>query len=173
MAVRHEGRPLHLLSTSSDFSVQEPCCSCNDNDPYRVDLQKPYQQATHDNNPDVLPTDIRCLCHLETRRSDESNDSRTHTFKELLYPRIVLKIAEEHRYKQNDDNGGESDAQGSDDSTPHAFHLVADMACHIDGEDAWSGLCHNHDIDKLLLAEPMILVNELFLHDWYHGIAST
>jgi PIN domain nuclease of toxin-antitoxin system len=33
-------------------------------------------------------------------------------------------------------------------------------------------LSHDHDIDKLLFAKPVVLVDKLLFHDRYHGIAS-
>src|SRR5262245_15807416 len=72
---------------------------------------------------------------------------------------------------QRDDEGRQENRRGGKRRSPQPRKLIADVRCN-DYHWAWSELAESKAVNELLMCEPVILINCLFLDQRYDGQAA-
>ena len=86
---------------------------------------------------------------------------------------LSLKLFEEHRYKQNDDERWQSRSKGQAERPLGLSQTIADERAHVNSHHAGTALCYSHDIDKIGTFYPFSFVHHLSLNNRNHGISPT
>lgn len=154
------------------FSIQISAESGGNDNPDGGYTEHPDEERAKDWNPDICPADLGGLGHLEGGSSDESYDARAYAAERAGYPRIVLELTEEEGYSQDDEERRQNAPQGGCQCSPGASYLVANEDGNVHGEDARAGLCHSHQVQQVLTADPLLLVHHLGLNQRNHGISA-
>jgi len=111
--------------------------------------------------------------HGEAGGCYQGYDGGAHAHEDAFDVDVVLEGAEEHGDEQDGEDGREGYSQGTDDATDDASGFVADVAGHVDGEQAGGALRYDEDVHELFAGEPLAAVDNLTLHDGHHGVAAT
>src|SRR5262249_28928733 len=100
--------------------------------------------------------------HLEKFNGKNSYYSRSDAFHGCCAPRQRSDTLEYWKTRQRDDERRQENRRGGERRSPQPRKLIADVRCN-DYHWAWSELAESKAVNELLMCEPVILINCLFL----------
>lgn len=146
----------------------------DEDDPDHVDFQKIAggEGRKHNEHGNPVPVPDQPGGHIPDHRHDYRRHAGLHAPEQGLDRRMIPEGAVEHGDQRQDDEGGNHRAQHRAENAGKAPQPVAHHDGAVDGNRAGGGLGNGHQVQHLLLINPVQLLHEFIPEQRYDDIPS-